>query len=72
MVTVSLVTRFGPKAQVSTQKDLNWDPSDSECNILTHYATLPISKQFNALSNLNLMEFQYYSKQMSNINCSEY
>ena len=35
--------RLGPKAQLSAQQGLIQEASDSECNVLTHKATLPNS-----------------------------
>ena len=35
--------RLGPKAQLSAQQGLIQEASDSECNVLTHQATLPNS-----------------------------
>ena len=35
-ITESLAKRLGPKAQPSTWRGLNWEPSEFECNALTH------------------------------------
>ena len=37
----SFLTRLGPQAQPSSCWDLNRETSDSNCNNLSHYATLP-------------------------------
>ena len=41
-VNGSLVTRLGHKARTSTYWGLNWKPSNSQCNTLTHQATLKL------------------------------
>ena len=43
-VTGSLVTRLGPIAQSSTWWSLNREPSNCECNALTHQATIVNTK----------------------------
>ena len=40
-VTGSVLTRLGPYARPSAYRGLNQQPSDSFCNVLTHYATRP-------------------------------